>query len=117
MNNKSLYNKNLLLQRTGNDKELIINLFNLFRQTYPKYFKRMYDGIDNRSNTEVRETAHQLKSSVAIFGMEAISSEFAAIETEAINELNFEKMQKRIKLLEDKIITALNQIKDEIQTL
>ena len=106
-----------MLVRTGSDKQLLIELFQIFKDNYPSYFVGLRKQVDKNNWVGVSEIAHRIKSSVAIMGMEKIKSEFEEIESLTTDGKPIDNFDSKIRKLESDINKAQNQISDFIDNI
>lgn len=56
-----------LMSHVGNDKELLAELFEMFREYYPEQLTEIQSGIQKSDSSTIREVAHQLKGAISNF--------------------------------------------------
>lgn len=112
-----LFRIDLLNKRTGYDPELLKEMFNIFKDSYPEYFELLFDRIKDENWKGVSEIAHRAKSSVAIMGMETLREEFSKIEALGMNGEPIEGCYSWIGQLKMKVELAVNQIQKYVDGL
>jgi len=63
-----------IVEMMDGDPELIIDLIDTMVETTPELMEQLVSGIQTADNTQVRSTAHALKSSAAQFGAKDFSN-------------------------------------------
>jgi HPt (histidine-containing phosphotransfer) domain-containing protein len=102
----------LLNKRTGYDPDVMREMFEIFRDTYPEYFEMCRDAINNKDWVKLSETAHRTKSSVAIMGMENLRQEFNQLETLSAKAEETDTYQAWLDELREKVDIAVRQIQE-----
>src|SRR6056297_3333759 len=107
---EQLFSVALLNKRTGYDPDVMQEMFDIFKESYPEYFDICSDAIKNEDWKKLSETAHRTKSSVAIMGMEEIRQEFNEMEILAANAEKTETYRAWLDELKVKVDLAVSQI-------
>lgn len=114
---EELFRIDLLNKRTGYDHELLKDMFNMFKDSYPEYFSLISQRLQDENWVGVSEIAHRAKSAVAIMGMETIREEFAEMEALALNGDPIENCKIWLDSLETKVKLAVGQIEKYVNEL
>jgi HPt (histidine-containing phosphotransfer) domain-containing protein len=77
-----VWDVNLALDRLGGDRELLVELAEIFLDSLPEQLRKLRDGLDNADAEKVGMAAHSLKGSVGSFAAEPARQ--AALELEKL---------------------------------
>ncbi len=103
--NSHLLDEEDLLTRVGGDEELLRELFVLFQEDYPLLLSKLRHAVEQKEWTEMRETAHSIKGSVANFAADSAVEMALKLETAEIGddthhvEETVDRLENELKLL------------------
>ncbi|MCX7954224.1 MAG: hypothetical protein N3A01_03425 [Bacteroidales bacterium] len=109
MKNKYHY----LYEVSQGNKEIIIELLEIFKNTVNNLLQKIINEHKNNDYTNLPSYFHQLKSNVAIFGMEKWSNKFKEFENTPIQ--NFEHIN--ITEILEHFITDYHTVIEEVNDL
>ena len=98
-----------LLNRVGNDMELLGTLIKLFREEYPKHVAKMQTALQEGDHLRLKDSAHSLKGSCGNIGGSRAAETAFAIEKLAVDE-HLENAEKPISQLESEIEQLLAEL-------
>ncbi len=101
-----------LLARVGGDRELLTELFVLFREDYPGLLSRLRDAVRQRDWAVMRETAHTIKGSVGNFAANTSVETVLKLETMKIED-DTSHVEETVTQLE-KELERLRQVLESI---
>lgn len=94
------------------DKEVIVEIIDLFFEEYPERLKSIEEAIRQQDAETLRTTAHSLKGVIAHFHAEEAHSLAKALEDKGTNE-TFEGTDEILSQLKEKI----NHIEEELKKI
>ncbi len=104
-----LFDKAELLDRVGDDEELIQELIELFIDDYPGKISGIEDGLAAQDAEKVRDSAHGLKGASANLSFNSVSGIAKTIEFAARDE-NLVLVAENLVLLKSEIARLLEII-------
>jgi len=75
------------------DEEMVTDLVQTFYEEGPKDFELLMGAISQRDHANSRVYSHKLKSSLGIFQVESLRSEFEKLEKRCIHLEEFEQIE------------------------
>ena len=69
------------LQSVGGDQNLLVDLFEVFQQDYPKQLAELRDAIGAGDAERMAQVAHSLKGAVGYFGSQTVHALAYRLET------------------------------------
>ncbi|MCC6250980.1 MAG: Hpt domain-containing protein [Bacteroidia bacterium] len=110
-------NLNYLMGLMDNNKEIVIEVLNLFCSELPKDMKLMENSILEKQWKQAGKTAHKLKSSVANLGLNQLRDLFYFIEQNGYDETNIEQIQKNYENIKRSVDQLMIDIEMDIKKL
>ena len=92
----------LLMEHMGFDKELLLELTEIFREYYPEHLRNLNEAVAQDDCKTIHETAHQLKSAVGNF--------FATKALELVTEIEKAGIQGRSDLAKDLLLKLPSEV-------
>ena len=83
---KDIFDRDELLERIGEDEELMNELIELFKEDYPEKIVDIQQGLESGDAESVRKSAHGLKGSAGNLSFNALSERAKNIELAAKSE-------------------------------
>ena len=116
--NKYKYiNLSYLLEVTEGNKDLIIELIEIFKSQVPE-FTNFFNSYMNDSNWyQLGLVAHKAKSSVAVIGMSKLADDLKHLETLSKNSEKIELYQKYINDFIESTKHAVDELNDYISNI
>jgi HPt (histidine-containing phosphotransfer) domain-containing protein len=63
-----IFDPDEILEQIGGDRELLVDIINIFVETYPEDLKALHEAIDEGDSENIRKAAHRMKGSISNFG-------------------------------------------------
>ncbi len=96
------FNPKVTLERCVNDKNLVIDLINIFFSSSKERLGRLEDAINNKNASEISLEAHSLKSSCLNFGAKK-AAELAKEIEKSSSENDFSKINSLLLCIKEEI--------------
>lgn len=97
------------LERMSGDKELLANLFILYKTDAPKKIELIHESLKNKDFSQVARLAHSLKGASATVGAKRICQ--LAIELEQLAKaLNEVETERKFNLMRGECISTLEEM-------
>ncbi|MBN1250892.1 MAG: Hpt domain-containing protein [Bacteroidales bacterium] len=77
-----------LIKTTNNDKEVIMQLIDIFKSQLPELKENIIDAYKNKNWTALKEASHKAKNSFQMMGLEKTASKLKQIEIECTDNNN-----------------------------
>jgi two-component system, sensor histidine kinase and response regulator len=87
------------LQSVGGDQNLLVDLFEVFQQDYPKQLAELRNAIDAGDAERMAQVAHSLKGAVGYFGAQTVHALVYRLETMG-HQAEFEEAASLLQQLE-----------------
>ena len=97
----------------GGNKELFIQMMDLFVSISPGQFKRVHRAYDNGDYDELTAAAHDLKSSSSSFGGEILFDSALKLEQSSKKNLDLDTISFMIKEVEQNICDTIRIFNEE----
>jgi len=104
-----IFNREELLERIGEDEELMIELIELFKEDYPEKIVAIQRGLETGDSESVRKSAHGLKGSAGNLSFNALSERAKNIEL-AARDGNMDSAAEEFPLLMEELDRLLPMI-------
>ena len=88
-----------VLERVENDRELLIELIEIFLEDYPNKITELKNSVANKNGENTQNIAHSLKGASANISAKKISSIFLGIEN-SVKDNNFAAVEQVLGQLE-----------------
>ncbi len=102
------FNRKKLLERTGDDNDLVLSLIDAIPSSFSQYFSDLYEAIQNKNIQNIHKIAHSIKGAALNVSLELLA--VISKEMEITPENSFDKIIK----LYNEIINEWNLIKKEL---
>lgn len=105
-----IFDPDEILEQIGGDKELLVDIINIFIETYPEDLKSLHEAIIEGDPENIRKNAHRMKGSVSNFG------KHQAFETaKFIEEHAREGDISDVPGMYDELVNHLNLLDNEVK--
>ncbi|MDP3462974.1 MAG: Hpt domain-containing protein [Bacteroidales bacterium] len=81
--NERIYKLDKLIEFIGDDKEAILNMVGIFLKSTSGLLTQIQSGLDNKDYVLIGKTAHMLKPTLDIFGIDTLHDVIREIEKKA----------------------------------
>lgn len=109
--NEKIVNFAYLSDLTGGKKEIMKDIIDLFLKQLPEEMLVLNEAIKNTDYVSIKDTAHKMKSSVAVFGIDILGDPLQEMEDLAAMATDIEK----IRQLNQTLNVLSKQVVDEIE--
>ena len=103
-------NTSYLEMVTGGDRGITDELVTIFRQQVDEFYQKMLAANNPSDYTVLSQIAHKAKSSVAIMGMDNMSSILKTLEINALDSKSTESFQIVIEAFREQTAEALTEL-------
>jgi HPt (histidine-containing phosphotransfer) domain-containing protein len=104
-----IFDPDEVLEQIGGDKDLLVDIINIFIDTYPEDLKTLQESIEEGDTETIRKNAHRMKGSVSNFGKYRAFESAKSIEDLA-KEGNLSKMPE----MYNELATNLTDLENEV---
>ena len=106
-----IFDPDEILEQIGGDKELLVDIINIFIETYPEDLKSLHEAIVESDPETIRKNAHRMKGSISNFG------KYKAFEyAKSIEERAREGDISEITEMYDELVGHLNSLEREVKS-
>ena len=109
------YNLSKVYEISENDIDFAYQIVNLFLEEVPSEIKSMKVGIEEKDFTRVYTSAHKIKPSLDLLGMDLAYDENIEIMTWAKSEGKRKEIKEIFKSLKDRVDLAVKEIKKDFK--
>lgn len=109
------YNLSKVYEISENDIDFAYQIVNLFLEEVPAEIKSMKVGIEEKDYTRVYTSAHKIKPSLDLLGMDLAYDENIEIMTWAKSEGKRKEIKEIFKALKDRVDSAVKEIKKDFK--
>ncbi len=109
------YNLSKVYEISENDIDFAYQIVNLFLEEVPAEIKSMKVGIEEKDFTRVYTSAHKIKPSLDLLGMDLAYDENIEIMTWAKSEGKRKEIKEIFKSLKDRVDLAVKEIKKDFK--
>ncbi|BCY28548.1 Hpt domain-containing protein [Flavobacterium okayamense] len=109
------YNLSKVYEISENDIDFAYQIVNLFLEEVPAEIKSMKVGIEEKDYTRVYTSAHKIKPSLDLLGMDLAYDENIEIMTWAKSEGKRKEIKEIFKSLKDRVDLAVKEIKKDFK--
>lgn len=106
-----MINLNYLKKTTNNDKEIILQLVDIFKSQLPELKEGIISAYNKKNWPDLKNAAHKAKNSFKMMGLEESSENLKNIEQECAktDEINCDKMIEYFLSEYDAIVNELDK--------
>ncbi len=110
-------NLDYLNEMSGGDRELILEMINIFITEVPEYISRMSEALNTRNWDELEKLAHKSKASALIMGMHKLADDLRDLETDTREGKNVDLYPSYVEKIEQQFIFATKELREISKTL
>lgn len=107
----TIFNKEEILEKLGDDEEFLKELAEIFIESYPEQMSNIEEAINNNDNNLLFEAAHTLKGAISNFGKNTAYEMAFKLETIG-KEGKMDEAEKNHRVLVKEIEQLVNALKD-----
>lgn len=104
------YNIKKLIEYVGEEEETIKEMVAIFLKTAPELLVQMVDACEKGDMNAASRTAHKLKPSLDVFGLDDLGAPIRKIEQSFKNDESPEMIRPVILLVEQRLALVLEQM-------
>lgn len=93
------------------DEEMVTDLVKTFYEEGPKDFDLLMGAVAKRDHANSRVYSHKLKSSLGIFQVESLRSEFEKLEKRCIQMEDFSEIEAHTRSVEVPLMSLIQSMK------
>ena len=108
-----LYDLAMIQSVSGGDPAFIKKMILLFIETVPQNVQELVDATDPKNWEQVSKMAHKLKSTIDSMGIRSIHDQIRAVEMNAKNQDQLERMPDMVKQVESVVSVCIQQLHKE----
>jgi HPt (histidine-containing phosphotransfer) domain-containing protein len=105
----SILNLTDLMQRVDDDRELLAELFFIFKTVFPSHLERLSDAIDRNESRQVETESHALKGMLLNLSAPCAAAAAGALEKMGLDRQS-DKMKSALAVLQSEVEALLSQI-------
>jgi CheY-like chemotaxis protein len=109
-----LYDLAMIHSVSGGDSAFIKKMILLFIETVPQNVKELVDATRQNNWEQVSKMAHKLKSTIDSMGIRSLHEQIRAIEANAKNSRELERMPDMVKQVESVVELCIQQLRREV---
>lgn len=109
----SSYNIKKLVEYVGNNEETIKEMVSIFLKSGSELLGQMLEAYQAGDLDAVSRTAHKLKPSLDVFGLDELAEPIRKIEQAFKNEETLEMISPFIKMVENRLNIVLQQMHND----
>jgi len=106
------YDLSRLYEMLDGDKVAMLNMIQIFNQSTADLVIQIKDAFENNDLISVSKTAHNLKSSLAVFGIRELLDDFDRLITLARAETGHNEISSLIERADDVLALTCKQLED-----
>ncbi len=109
-----LYDLNMIHSVSGGDGAFIKKMILLFIETVPQNVQELVDATQQKNWEHVSKMAHKLKSTIDSMGIRSIHDQIRAVEMNAKNKEQLERMPDMVRQVESVVSLCIRQLREEL---
>ncbi len=102
---------------SGDDKELILEMIQIFRSEVPGYIKLMNEFYENRKWEALGKLSHKARASASIMGMKQLADELKNLELLAQEKKDTQLYISFLRSIENQFLAAIEELELYAETL
>ncbi len=110
-------NLDYLKEMSGGDRELMLEMINIFITEVPEYINRLSNALNSRKWNELEKLAHKSKASALIMGIHKLADDLRKMETDTREGKNIDLYPSYVKKIETQFRIAAKELKEIAETL
>ena len=112
--NHKLYDLTMIRSVSGGDEVFIRKMILLFIETVPQNVQELVDATGQKNWEQVAKMAHKLKSTIDSMGIRSLHDQIRAVEMQAKNSDQLERMPDMVKQVESVVSVCIQQLRSEV---
>ncbi|MCF8391433.1 MAG: Hpt domain-containing protein [Bacteroidales bacterium] len=110
-------NLDYLRTMSGDSKELIVELIEIFKEQVIEFSANMQDFLDNKNFDALGKLAHKANSTVSIMGMKELSVKLKELEANTKKLKNIEEYQNSVDFFKTESHEAIKELNQYINKI
>ncbi len=108
---------NYLKEISGEKKDLINEMIEIFNSEVPGYVKLLHEYYKNRNWEALEKLSHKAKASASIMGMKQLTGELKELELLAKEKKDNKHIPALLQSIESEFLAAIKELKSFTKTL